>query len=138
MLKSKENPDSFKDVFSKRKKLRKDYLRGLLKQIAKLNSDINDLAISNPTSYEEYKHEIEEVKKLKEIVWREYCESYQIDDCCRNMNTNQAEHQTSASCNNLTQTPEPPALQAEKGKEKGKEKEKNCGDKQHAFDYQIF
>ena len=112
MLKSKENPDSFKDVFSKRKKLRKDYLRDLLKQIAKLNSDINDLAISNPTSYEEYKHEIEEVKTLKEIVWREYCDSYQIDDCCRNMNTNQAEHQTSASCNNLPK------------KQKGKKKRK--------------
>ena len=112
MLKSKENPDSFKDVFSKKRKLRKDYLRGLLKQIAKLNSDINDLAISNPTSYEEYKHEIEEVKKLKEIVWREYCDSYQIDDCCRNMNINQAEHQTSASCNNLPK------------KQKGKKKRK--------------
>lgn len=84
----------------------------MLKQIAKLNSDINDLAISNPTSYEEYKHEIEEVKTLKETVWREYCDSYQIDDCCRNMNTNQAEHQTSASCNNLPK------------KQKGKKKRK--------------
>ena len=98
--------------FLKEKKLRKDYLRDLLKQIAKLNSDINDLAISNPTSYEEYKHEIEEVKTLKEIVWREYCDSYQIDDCCRNMNINQAEHQTSASCNNLPK------------KQKGKKKRK--------------
>lgn len=80
MLKSKENPDKYKDCFSKEQKLKKDHIRDLLKQIAILNSDINDLSIYNKTSYDKYWEEKQEVERLKETVWRIYSGSHNKDD----------------------------------------------------------
>lgn len=74
MLKSKENPEKYKDCFSKERKLKKDHIRDLLKQIALLNSDINDLSTENETTYVEYLKEKQEVKRLKEDVWNLYSE----------------------------------------------------------------
>lgn len=72
MLISKDNPEEYKDLFSKERKKTKDKLRILLKRIAKLNSDINDLSTDNDTTYDDYKREIHEVKELKEEVWTLY------------------------------------------------------------------
>lgn len=74
MLKSKEDPEKYKDCFSKERKLKKDHIRDLLKQIALLNSDINDLSTENETTYVEYLKEKQEVKRLKEDVWNLYSE----------------------------------------------------------------
>lgn len=78
MLKSRENPEKYKDCFSKERKLKKDHIRDLLKQIAILNSDINDLSVYNETSYDEYMGEIQKVNELKEKVWNLY--SAQLDN----------------------------------------------------------
>ena len=74
MLKSKEDPEKYKDCFSKERKLKKDHIRDLLKQIALLNSDINDLSINNKTNYYELLEEEKEVNRLKEEVWNLYSE----------------------------------------------------------------
>ena len=74
MLKSKEDPEKYKDCFSKERKLKKDHIRDLLKQIALLNSDINDLSINNETNYYELLEEEKEVNRLKEEVWNLYSE----------------------------------------------------------------
>ena len=74
MLKSKEDPEKYKDCFSKERKLKKDHIRDLLKQIAILNSDINDLSINNKTNYYELLEEEKEVNRLKEEVWNLYSE----------------------------------------------------------------
>ena len=74
MLKSKEDPEKYKDCFSKERKLKKDHIRDLLKQIALLNSDINDLSINNKTNYYELLGEEKEVNRLKEEVWNLYSE----------------------------------------------------------------
>lgn len=72
MLISKENPEVYKDLFSKERKIAKDKIRLLLKRIAKLNSDINDLSIYHDTSYDEHMREKQEVEELKEEVWTLY------------------------------------------------------------------
>lgn len=72
MLISEENPDEYKDGFSRERKLIKDHIRDLLKQIAILNSDIYDLSIFNKTTIDEYWKEKEEVGRLKEEVWKYY------------------------------------------------------------------
>lgn len=69
MLKSKENPEEYKDLFSKERKITKDKLRALLKNIAILNSDINDLSIHHETTYDEHMRNKQEVEELKEKVW---------------------------------------------------------------------
>lgn len=74
MLISEENPDEYKDGFSRERKLIKDHIRDLLKQIAILNSDIYDLSIFNKTSYYELLEEEKEVNRLKEEVWNLYSE----------------------------------------------------------------
>lgn len=72
MLISEENPDEYKDGFSRERKLIKDHIRDLLKQIAILNSDIYDLSIFNKTTIDEYWKEKEKVGRLKEEVWKYY------------------------------------------------------------------
>lgn len=72
MLISEEKPNEYKNGFSKERKLKKDHIRDLLKQIAILNSDINDLSIFNETTDEEYWKEKQEVCRLKEEVWKYY------------------------------------------------------------------
>lgn len=72
MLISEEKPNEYKDCFSKERKLKKDHIRDLLKQIAKLNSDINDLSIYNKTTYYELLEEEKEVNGLKEEIWNLY------------------------------------------------------------------
>ena len=72
MLISEEKPDEYKDGFSRERKLIKDHIRDLLKQIAILNSDIYDLSIFNKTTIDEYWKEKEEVGRLKEEVWKYY------------------------------------------------------------------
>ena len=74
MLKSKEDPEKYKDCISKERKHKKDHIRDLLKQIALLNSDINDLSINNETNYYELLEEEKEVNRLKEEVWNLYSE----------------------------------------------------------------
>ena len=69
MLKSKENPEEYKDLFSKERKITKDKLRALLKNTAILNSDINDLSIHHETTYDEHMRNKQEVEELKEKVW---------------------------------------------------------------------
>lgn len=72
MLISEENPGEYKDGFSKERKLIKDHIRGLIKRIAKLNSDIYNLSIFKKTTIDEYRKEKEEVGRLKEEVWKYY------------------------------------------------------------------
>ena len=72
MLISEKKPDEYKDGFSRERKLIKDHIRDLLKQIAILNSDIYDLSIFNKTTIDEYWKEKEEVGRLKEEVWKYY------------------------------------------------------------------
>lgn len=72
MLISEEKPDEYKDGFSKERKLIKDHIRGLIKRIAKVNSDIYDLSIFKKTTIDEYRKEKEEVGRLKEEVWKYY------------------------------------------------------------------
>ena len=53
MLISEKKPDEYKDGFSRERKLIKDHIRDLLKQIAILNSDIYDLSIFNKTTIDD-------------------------------------------------------------------------------------
>ncbi len=88
MLKSKEDPEKYKDCFSKERKLKKDHIRDLLKQIALLNSDINDLSINNETNYYELLEEEKEVNRLKEEVWILYTNSLSKDELFNDTQSN--------------------------------------------------
>lgn len=87
MLKSKENPEEYKDLFSKERKITKDQLRVWLKNIAILNSDINDLSIHHETTYDEHMRKKQEVKELKEKVWILYNNSLSKGESVKESNT---------------------------------------------------
>lgn len=76
MLKNEEDPGEYKDRIFREKKLKKDHIRELLRQIAILNYDINDLSIENETKYDEYLKEKQDVCRLKEEVWKFYIDEH--------------------------------------------------------------
>ena len=100
MLKSKEDPEKYKNCFSKERKLKKDHIRDLLKQIAILNSDINDLSIFNETTDEEYWKEKQEVYRLKEEVWKLYVGEHHEGEYHAYTQINEVETVASPTSNN--------------------------------------
>ena len=88
MLISEEKPDEYKDEFARERKVKKDHLRELIKQIAKLNSDIHDLSIFNKTTYIELQKEKQKVKELKEEVWILYTNSLSKDELFNDTQSN--------------------------------------------------
>lgn len=100
MLINNEEPDNYKDVCSKVKKLIKDKIRKQLKKVAYINSDINDLSIDNETTYDEFMEEKKKLDELKEDVWKLYNTYHNKYNYYNNKPTNEELTKITHDCNN--------------------------------------
>lgn len=100
MLINNEEPNNYKDVCSKVKKLIKDKIRKQLKKVAYINSDINDLSIDNETTYDEFMEEKKKLDELKEDVWKLYNTYHNKYNYYNDKPTNEELTKTNHDCNN--------------------------------------